>query len=343
MKHEQKQAIQQAYCQFLMSSHTNFTQTYLAEHHPEWSHDQINRFLRQETVRPAEVWRQVHSQIVASPDGYLLFDDTVAEKPHAHQIALVRRQWSGNKKRVVKGIGLVTCVYVNPETEQYWEIDFRLYDPDRDGKSKHDHVREMLLHTIYSKQLPFGFVLMDSWYATRKLMRLVEEQDRVFYCPIKINRQVDDSDGQQKHRRVDALDWTEEEMQSGKWVHLKDFPKGHRLKLFRLVLSTKRTEYIVTNDYPQTDVDDTKKQVAVRWKVEQFHREAKQVTGLEACQARTQRAQRNHIGCAILAWVQLTSYAHKLGSNVYHLKQGLLDDYMRKELENPSLLFGLAA
>jgi len=61
-------------------------------------------------------------------------------------------------------------VYVNAETGQFWVIDYRLYDPDGDGHSKLDQVAEMLNSVLYSKQLSFATVLMDSWYAAQKLM-----------------------------------------------------------------------------------------------------------------------------------------------------------------------------
>jgi len=51
-------------------------------------------------------------------------------------------------------IGLISCVYVNGETGQFWVIDYRLYDPDGDGQSKLDHVAAMLNGVVYSKQLP---------------------------------------------------------------------------------------------------------------------------------------------------------------------------------------------
>src|SRR5205823_5598008 len=34
--------------------------------------------------------------------------------------------------------------YVNPETDPFWLIDYRTYDPEGDGKSKLDHLQEML-------------------------------------------------------------------------------------------------------------------------------------------------------------------------------------------------------
>jgi len=33
----------------------------------------------------------------------------------------------------------------------------------------------MLRNLVYSKQLPFARVLMDSWYAAQKLMALIEQ------------------------------------------------------------------------------------------------------------------------------------------------------------------------
>ncbi len=57
---------------------------------------------------------------------------------------VTRRQYSGNEHRVLRGIGVVSCVYVNPETGQFWVIDYRIYEPDEDGKTKLDHVVEML-------------------------------------------------------------------------------------------------------------------------------------------------------------------------------------------------------
>lgn len=109
------------------------------------------------------------------------------------------------------------------------------------------------------------------------------------------------------------------------------------MKLFRIELSTQRTEHVVTNDPSQDSADTTRQESAIRWKIEQFHREAKQGTGLESCQYRLQRAQRNHIACAMLAWMRLNQFAHNARTNVYQVKQALLSDYMRAQLRQPSI------
>ncbi len=325
------------YCQFLLVSQTNYTMSYFAEHSPGFSHDAVKRYLEKDKLTARMVWENVRSQVVRSEQGYLAFDDTVLDHNSSFKIELVRRQYSGNAHEVIKGIGVVTCVYINPETEQFWIIDYRIYDPERDGKTKLEHVKEMLDNALTEKCLPFRGVLMDSWYAERKLMLHIERLKKVYHCPLKDNRQVDDSDEERGYQRVDSLNWSDEEIQHGKTLHIKDFPKGHRVKLFRLVLSSKRTDYIATNDLAQESTQDTRDVCALRWKIEQFHRETKQTTGIEGCQCRLARIQRNHIACAILVWVRLKQVAQETASTLYQLKHGLLDDYMRSQLRSPAI------
>jgi hypothetical protein len=107
-------------------------------------------------------------------------------------------------------------------------------------------------------------------------------------------------------------------------------------------VSTHRTDWVVTNDLSQDSLDDTQEVCAMRWKIEQFHRELKQLTGIERNQCRKRRIQRNHIACAILVWVRLAELARKTKQTMYRLKQGLLDDYLIDQLKNPTILMRLA-
>ncbi|GAB3637954.1 hypothetical protein GCM10027422_35440 [Hymenobacter arcticus] len=119
-----------------------------------------------------------------SARGYVLFDDTVLDKHHSWRIELVRRQYSGNAHGVLAGIGLVTCVYVNPETDQFWLIDYRLFAPETDGKTKLDHVAEILAQ-LAPRGISYRTVLMDSWYATTALFKWLLKAEKTFYCPLK--------------------------------------------------------------------------------------------------------------------------------------------------------------
>ncbi|MEM7032218.1 MAG: transposase [Chloroflexota bacterium] len=327
------------YCQFLISSQINYTLTYFADHSEKFSHDSINRYLSREKMTAKLLWEEVEGEIIVSDNGYVGFDDTVLDHNHSREIELVRKQWSGNAKQVIRGIGVVTCVYVNPELDKFWVIEYRLFGPEDDGKSKLEHVKDMLLNIVYHKGLPFTTVLMDTWYATRKLMRQIERLNKTYYCPIRKNRRVDDSDGIQDHQPVEQLQWSKDEIQHGKSVHLKDFPKKHRLKLFRLVLSPQRTDYLVTNDLSQDDTEAAQQVRGFGWKIEQFHRETKQVSGIEGCQCRKGRIQRNHIACSMLVWARLKQIATQTQRTIYQVKFGQLSDYLISQLKKPSISF----
>jgi hypothetical protein len=98
------------YCQFIIATIANFTQTHMADHHIEFSHDAINRFLMEDDVSPDSVWQSVSHLVRRSENACLIFDDTVLDKRHSFKIELVRRQYSGNEHGVVKGIGVVNCL-----------------------------------------------------------------------------------------------------------------------------------------------------------------------------------------------------------------------------------------
>jgi len=330
------------YCQYLLVSQINYTLTNFAEHAEKFSHDAANRYLAGDQIRPQLVWENVKGQVEQTPEGFLVFDDTVIDKNFSRAIELVRKQYSGNAHEVIKGIGVVTCVYVNPIVDKFWIIDYRIYDPDGDGKTKLEHAHEMLMNCVYQKQLVFWAVLMDSWYATKEMMLSIDGLHKIFYCPLKDNRQVDDSGGAQPYRRVDSLTWTESEKAHGKSIKIKGFPGAYKVKLFRVVLSTQRTDYVVTNDLAQDDTQVVQEVCGLRWKIEQFHRETKQLTGIEGCQCRKARLVRNHIGCAVLVWVRLKQVAYDTHRTIYQVKKGLLSDYLRQQLRSPSIQMVLA-
>lgn len=331
------------YCQYLLSSQINYTLTNLAEHLQTLSHDQINRYLRREKLTPRLLWENVKEHIELDPQGFIIFDDTVLDKRYSSKIELTRRQYSGNEHRVLRGIGLVNCIYVNSNSSQFWVIDYRIYDPDGDGKSKLDHVLEMLKSLLYQKMLPFSTVLMDSWYATKKLMDYIHKKEKYYYCPLKKNRLVDDTGGIEKYKAIESLDWNPTELQQGKLIKIKAFPQHQKVKLFRVIISTDKTEYVVTNDLTQDSTNAVQEVCSIRWKIEEFHREIKQITGIEACQCRKARIQRNHITCALLVWVRLKTLAYATGKTIYQIKHGLLSNYLISQLKSPSVSMKLTS
>jgi hypothetical protein len=214
------------YCQYLLSSQVNYTITNLADHLKKCSHDTINRYLRREKLTPHLIWENVKNQVKVSEKAAVIFDETVLDKSYSKEIEISRRQYSGNEHRVIEGIGLVSCVYVNRETQEFWIIDYRIYAPESDGKSKLAHVKDMLNNLKYHKEIPLSTVLMDAWYATSDLMKFIDELGKIYYCPLKKNRLVDDTDGVNPYQRIENLSGSKEELKSGKLIKIKKFPQN---------------------------------------------------------------------------------------------------------------------
>ena len=329
------------YCQYLLSTPINYTLTHFADHCEKFSHDQINRHLVGDRLRPPYVWEAVKPHLEQTPEGYIIFDDTIVDKGYAKKIGLWKKQYSGNAHDKINGIGIVTCVYVSPVLDRFWVIDYRIYDLQSDGKTKLNHVQDMLSVLVYARKVAFSTGLMDTWYATKRIMLHIESLEKVYCCPMKSNRRVDDSNGTRPYERIDSLSWTVSEEQSGKRIKIRGFPKHHKVKVFR-VASNKRTDYVVTNDLSQSDVSVAQAAWAWRWKIEQFHRETKQLTELENCQCRLPRIVRNHIVCAFLVWIRLMRQAQETGQTPYQVKHGMFAEYLRKELKTPSIKMDFA-
>ena len=69
---------------------------------------------------------------------------------------------------------------------------------------------------------------------------------------------------------------------------------------------------------------------------------SKLLSQIEACQCRKSRIQGNHIAYAMLVWNHLKRFAFQAGKTIYQLKLGLLSDYLKSQLKNPSILMTLA-
>lgn len=97
------------------------------------------------------------------------------------------------------------------------------------------------------------------------------------------------------------------------------------------------TDYVVTNDFAQNNTSVVQQACNRRWKIEQFHREIKQLTDIEGGQCRLARIVRNHIGCAMLVWVRLKTAAYQTGQTMYQLKHSLFAQCLRQQLKKPNI------
>jgi len=326
------------YISYLLGTQTNYTCTELADHKAGLSHDAVSDFLRRERFTPSQLWEVVNPHIEDSEQAAIIVDDSVQNKQYSRFIELVKHQYSGNEHDVVRGIGLVNLVHSAGNDEDFWPIDYRIYHPDTDGKTKNEHFREMFTRLNTHKNIQARTILFDSWYGSVDNFKLIHRSGWTFFTTLKSNRKVSVS-RDTGYQHLDELVFNEQALARGLIVKLQKLP--FKVKLFNLATTDGRIEWIVTNDLDQhvnrfvAELKNDNRRAAGRWQVEDFHRGFKQLTGSEKCQCRKARSQRNHLACCYHAWVSLKVKAKQLATTVYQVKNSQLSDYLVNQLYYP--------
>jgi SRSO17 transposase len=267
-----------------------------------------------------------------SESSYLIVDDSVQNKQYSRKIELVKKQYSGAEHGLVRGIGVVNLVH--SDGTDFYPIDYRIYAPEADGKTKNDHFREMLLNAVHDKGIQAQTILFDNWYASVDNLKLIHRAGRYFVTTLKANRMVSLSK-EAGYVHLDALDWASERLEQGVSVKLKEVP--FYVLLFKLVAPNGDIEWVITNHPSPFSKSDIQDENAVRWQIEQLHRELKQLTGSEKCECRKARSQRTHLACCYHAWLSLKVKARDLGKSLYAVQHDLFSDYLRAELRSPRI------
>jgi len=323
------------YIEYLLSTPINYTCSNLSEHLEKVSHDVVTDFLQNSKFTPLDLWSLVKERIDDSEEAFLLVDDSVQNKEYSHSIETVKRQYSGNEHGLVKGIGLVNLVHTNGFEGDFYPVNYRVYNPDEDGKTKNEHFREMFVQANESQQIKARNIAFDSWYGSADNLKLIHRSGWTFFTTLKSNRKVSLSK-ETGYQDLEEIEWTPETLISGQLVRIREVPFW--LKLFRLVATNGDVEWVITNNLTE---DFTRlraiEAIQVRWQVEEFHREFKQLTGSEKCQCRKARSQRNHLACCYSAWVAIKVKAQEMRKTVYQLRNGLFADYLKSQLKNPAI------
>ncbi|HEX8349014.1 MAG TPA: transposase [Hymenobacter sp.] len=324
---------QTAYIEYLLSTPKNYTCTHLAEHRPDVSHDQVNRFLRTSELPANQLRALVQPLLDDSPEAFLLVDDSVQDKRYSRFIDVAKRQYSGATQGMVTGIGLVNLVHSSGQAGDFLPLDYRVYAPDQDQKTKNDHFLAMFEQVVAEGKIQARTLLFDAWYAGSTNLKRIHRAGWTFFTTLKSNRLVSVSK-EIGYQALDTLEPPAKGWSGGQEVRLKEVPFG--VKLFKLVATNGDIEWVITNHLAaHLTREMVIEAVQVRWQVEEFHRSFKQLTGAEKCQCRKAQAQRNHLTCCYLAWVSLRQHARRIRQTMYQAHQQQWAPYLQQLLQNP--------
>ena len=197
-------------------------------------------------------------------------------------------------------------------------MDVRIYEPKEDGKTKNDHFRE-LLHLAKERGVKPEAVIADSWYSSLDNLKCIRDMDWNFVMGLRKNRVVN------KGEKLADLTIPDEGLQ----IHLRGYGW---IKVFRFESTERRTDYIGTN-IPNPTREQIIALVRKRWEIEVFHRELKQTCGLEHCQARTSRAQRNHIVLSVLTWIKQAALRKQYNISFYQQQWNTIKDAIALQMK----------
>lgn len=285
------------------------------------AHDAFTRLLHRLEPDPETLWRESR-RMVDLRAGVLVLDDSTLDKPYARKMDLVARHWSGKHKRVVLGINLVTLLWT--DGDKTVPCDDRIYDKANDGLTKNDHFRAMLAAARERGFTP-ECVLFDGWYASLENLKALRTLGWRWLTRLKANRKVNlDRQG------LRAVGETPIEA-GGTVVRLEGYGL---VRVFRIVSRDGDIEHWATDDLAMDGL--TRLKLAERsWAIENYHRGIKQCCGVERAQVRAAKAQRNHIGLSIRAFLRLEHHCYTTGVSWYEAKARVIRDSVRAYIARP--------
>lgn len=316
------------YVQFLLATPVQYTCTEAARVQPEQSvppaHDSFTRLLTRLEPDPEALWLEALPQIQLD-DGVLVLDDSTLDKPYSRKIDLVGWHWSGKHHRPVKGINLLTLLWT--DGDRHVPCDYDIYDKAHDGFTKNDLFAQQLRRAKERGMNP-KCVCFDSWFSSLENLKRIRSLGWTWLTRLKSNRKVRVDFG--APQGISTVDIPEQ----GRVVHL---PGYGQIRVFRVGARDGDTEHWATSDQGM-DALTRQKYGDFSWRIEEYHRGIKQFCGVERCQARRAKAQRNHIGLSIRAFLRLECHCFTTGFSWFHAKFDVIRHAVRTYLTNPYML-----
>jgi putative transposase len=254
------------------------------------SHDQLTRML-QGAWAGHTLLNLALRLLFTVAGGYLILDDTVVEKPYARLLGEAAWVWSSKQRKVVFGVSIVLLVWTDGQVRI--PLAFRLWH--KGGPAKFTLALELLSYARNRLHCKPQFVLFDSWYPSKPLLKRLRDYGWYFVCQLKKNRRFE---GRPLVRYLQQPYWQATGSLAG---GIKVFVVRYRRKYYatnRLSLSAKEVRTLYRK----------------RQEVEEVIRVLKSQLSLEGCQAGYQRtaatsprpregAQEHHIALCLVAYL----------------------------------------
>lgn len=150
------------------------------------SHDKFTRLLSENNFSSKDLWELAKPIVreVEIDDGVLVFDDSIAEKPYTDENELICWHYDHSKGRSVKGVNLLTGLYVG-DGEASLPLVYDLVKKDlvdcsgkrSSSRSKNEMMRDCL-DVVINNRVKFKWVMTDIWFASSENMKAIKSHGK---------------------------------------------------------------------------------------------------------------------------------------------------------------------
>ena len=268
-----------------------------AECFDDLSHDQFTRLLQTPRHWQTLLWRNFASRALGQ-GGWLELDDTVLDK-FGTQIFGVSWVYCSRLQRVVRGLNLVALIWTDGHRRV--PIGIKIW---RKGKQSKVVLAAKLLRWAKQLGLQPDYLLMDSWYSAKALLKQVRTYDWHFVTRLKKNRNFSGKPLKQH------------------WPQRFGHAQGKLSGGLEVLVVKDGKRYLATSDL-NLSVVQVKALYGQRQQIEEFFRLLRGQLRWHQCPARSRAAQTAHLHLCLIAYCVLEAEAVRRQTTIYRLRRVL--------------------
>jgi len=336
MKKEKLEKLVDIYTDYLIVTNGSATATDVSQTIDNAiSHDSFTRMLKEGEFNSKYLWHKVKKTVreIQSEEGSFL-DDTIVEKQYLDENEIVCWHYDHTKGKNVKGFNILNMLYYSngisiPVGFEVVKKNQTFIDNNGQPKRKADisknELSRILINQAIKNQIPFSFVLMDSWFSSKENLEYIDSKNKDFIVAIKSNRLFAKSS---------------EDKLEGNFVKIEDIKlkdkesiKGYLRGYKKEVILTKR---VFTNKDGSigilnlicSDTSLTGEYISMiyekRWKVEEYHKSLKTNASLAKSQAKKVVTQISHLVMSMISVFKLECLKIKNSLNHFALRAKIM-------------------
>jgi len=269
----------------------------LAECFDDLSHDSFTRMLQTPCCWPTLLWQKFARRALGS-GGWLELDDTVLDKFGA-QIFGVSWVYCSRLQKVVRGINLVVLLWTDGRRRV--PIGIRIW---RKGKQSKVVLGAKRLRWAKHLGVRPEYVVMDSWYSAKRLLKQMRSYGWHFVTRLKKNRNFN---GQSLARH---------------WRQRFGHATGQLTGGMEVLVVKDGKRYLATSELSLSP-KQVKAIYGQRQQIEEFFRVLRGQLRWQQCPARSQAAQTAHLHLCVMAYCVLEEAALRQQMTIYRLRRKL--------------------